>query len=112
MRKKFKLKLHSGEGIVEVMCTDIDEELKMVRYKDALYDIPTGLWVVRLVHMQKGYGPWENCGRLKDLILTQMMDTVRNNTLFLSKLSAVRKKVSEGNLTPILNPEEVNLFTV
>lgn len=112
MRKKLKLRTPDNKEFVELMCTEVDEELGLARHKDVLYDIPTGLWVVRLVHIQKGYGPWSGCGKLKDLVMTQMMDAVRNNSLFLTKLAAVRKKVREGNLVPVVNELERNLFTV
>ena len=44
--------------------------------------------------------------------MTQMMDAVRNNKLFLTKLSAVRKKVRDNVLVPVKNEPERNLFTV
>lgn len=112
MRKKLIIRPPFEKEFGEYVCTEVDEELGLARHKDVLYDIPTGLWVVRLVHIQKGYGPWKECGKLKDLVMTQMMDAVRNNSLFLTKLEAVRKKVREGNLVPIKNEPEHNLFTV
>lgn len=112
MRKKLIIRLPSEKEFGEYMCTEVDEELGLARYKDVLYDIPTGLWVVRLVHIQKGYGPWKDCGKLKDLVMTQMMDAVRNNKLFLTKLAAVRKKVRDNDLVPVKNETERNLFTV
>lgn len=112
MRKKLMIRPPFEKDFGEYICTEVDEELGLARHKDVLYDIPTGLWVVRLVHMQKGYGPWKDCGKLKDLVMTQMMDAVRNNSLFLTKLKAVRKKVLDNNLVAVQNYPERNLFTV
>lgn len=112
MRKKLMIRPPFEKDFGEYICTEVDEELQLARHKDVLYDIPTGLWVVRLVHIQKGYGPWSGCGKLKDLVMTQMMDAVRNNSLFLTKLEAVRDKVQDNNLAPIKNEPEHNLFTV
>ena len=113
-KKTFKLKLYddASKEFKECACVDYDDDLQVVRYKDALYDIPTGLWIVRLVHIQKGYGPWQGCGKMKDLVMTQMIDTIRNNLLFLDKLAKVRKKVKDNNLAPEVNKPEITLFTV
>lgn len=112
MRKKLTLRPPDQKEFGEYMCTEVDEELQLARYKDVLYDIPTGLWVVRLVHIQKGYGPWKNCGKMPDLTMTKMMEVVRNNIMFLAKLKAVQRKVWDNNLMPVVNYPEHNLFTV
>ena len=112
MRKLLMIRTPFDPEFKEYMCTEVDEELQLARHKDVLYDIPTGLWVVRLVHIQKGYGPWKGCGKMPDLTMTKMLDVVRNNIMFLTKLKAVQKKVWDNNLMPVVNYPEHNLFTV
>lgn len=102
-----------GEGgaFLEVTSSDYDEELKLVRYKDMLYDIPTGLWVVKLSHIQKGFEAWKGCGAFPDATMASMLDFVRKNSIFKYRLEQQRKKVLDNKLAEVMNKDEEDLFS-
>ena len=99
-----------GGTFSSVPSYDYDEDLGIVRYKDVVYDIKYGLWVVRLTHIQKGWGPWEGCGSQPLLTMNGMMDVIKKNRLFIYRLEQQRKKVDENKLAPVQNEVAATLF--
>lgn len=112
-RKTFKLMVVGEEGaFLEVPSTDYDTDLQLVRYKDVLYDIPTGLWVVKLSHMQKDCSYWKGCGKFPDTRMGDMLDLVRSNGIFKHRLEKQRKKVLENKLAEVQNEMQNDLFSL
>ena len=111
-RKTFKLLVvGSGNQWQEVMSTDYDEDLLLVRYKDVLYDIPTGLWVVTLSRIQKGFSTWKGCGSFPSATASTMLEVVRGNSIFKYRLEKQRQKVLENNLAEVKNEIRKDLFS-
>ena len=111
-RKMFKLMVIGEKGaFLEVPSSDYDEDLKLVRYKDVLYDIPTGLWVVKLSHIQKNFSYWKGCGSFPDTTSTTMLALVRENGIFKYRLEKQRQKVLENKLAEIVNDVQHDLFS-
>lgn len=102
-----------GEGgdFYEVPSNDYDEDLLLVRYKDVLYDIPTGLWVVKLSHMRGNFSYWKGCGSFPDTTATSMMDVVRMNGIFKFRLEKQRQRVLENKLAEVMNEVQKDLFS-
>ena len=102
-----------GEGgiFLEVPSTDYDENINLVRYKDVLYDIPTGLWVVKLSHIQKNFSYWKGCGAFPDTTQSSMLSLVKTNGIFKLRLEKQRQKVYDNNLAEIMNKSDVDLFS-
>lgn len=102
-----------GEGgaFLEVTSSDYDEDLQLVRHKDVLYDIPTGLWVVKLSHIQKNFSYWKGCGAFPDTTQSGMIELVKSNSIFKHRLEKQRQKVYDNNLAEIMNKSDVDLFS-
>ena len=98
-------------AFLEVPSSDYDEDLMVVRYKDVLYDIPTGLWVVKLSHIQKDCSYWKGCGKFPDVTMNMMLDMVRSNSIFKHRLEKQRKKVLENKLAEVMNEQQSDLFS-
>ena len=96
-----------------VSSSDYDEEAGLVRYKDTLYDIRTGLWAVRLPMIKKGSGSWikNGCSKNEDVKMTDMLFYVINNIKFMEGLNKERQTERVKN-KPTMNEEEYNLFTL
>ena len=111
-RKTFKLLVvGSGNEWQEVVSTDYDEDLLLVRYKDVLYDIPTGLWVVKLSQMQGNFSYWKGCGSFPSTTISTMLEVVRGNSIFKYRLEKQRQKVLENNLAEVMNHVQNDLFS-
>ena len=111
-KKTFKLMLIGGGGVfLEVSSTDYDNDLQLVRYKDVLYDIPTGLWVVKLSHIQKDFSYWKGCGRFPEVTASGMLELVKSNGIFKHRLEKQRQKVLDNKLAEIMNEPEHDLFS-
>ena len=111
-RKTFNLMvIGTGSVFTEVPCYDYDEKLQVVRYKDVIYDIPTGLWVVTLRHIQKDWGHWKGCGKFPDANCSTMMSYVVSNGIFKLRLEKQRKKVLDNKLAEVMNKDEEDLFS-
>ena len=108
----FKLRV-VGEGgaFYEVPSTDYDEDINLVRYKDVLYDIPTGLWVVTLSRIQKGFDTWKGCGSFPSTTGATMLSVAKANSIFKYRLEKQRKKVLENKLAEVVNKSELDLFS-
>ena len=101
-----------GEGAYfDVPSADYDNELRLVRYKDMLYDIPTGLWVVKLSHIQKDFSNWKGCGSFPETTASSMLEVVRGNGIFKHRLEKQRDKVLSNKLAPVVNEEQYDLFS-
>ena len=112
-KKNFKLMVVGEDGTFkEVSSTDYDTDLQLVRYKDVLYDIPTGLWVVTLKQMQKDFSYWKGCGKFPDTRFGDMLDLVRSNGIFKHRLEKQRQKVLENKLAEVVNEVECDLFSL
>ena len=96
---------------MEVASSDYDEDLQLVRHKDVLYDIPTGLWVVTLSRIQMGFDTWKGCGSFPNATATSMMDIVRTNSIFKFRLEKQRKRVLENKLAEVMNEVQNDLFS-
>jgi hypothetical protein len=108
MRKRtFKI-MPIGDGGVfkEVDSYDYDETINLVRYKEVLYDIPTGLWVVTLNHIQKDIKAWKGCGAFPSANVSNLLKIVKSNGIFRHRLEKRRAEVDYE----IMNPEEPTLF--
>jgi hypothetical protein len=93
-RRKFNLMVcGGGRQWYEVESTDYDLDIGLVRYKDTLYDIRTGLWAVRLNMIKGGNGVWYQigCSKVEDLKMTEMLYYVKNNNLFVKALEKERQ---------------------
>ena len=101
----------SGAKFLEVPSYDYDETLNIVRYKDVIYDIPTGLWIVTLRHLQKEWGYWKGCGRFINANVSNMLSIVKNNGIFKHRLEKQREKVYGNKLAEIVNKPEETLFS-
>lgn len=99
-------------AFINVPSSDYDTDLQLVRYKDALYDIPTGLWVVTLKQMQKDFSYWKGCGKFPDARVGDMLDLVRSNGIFKYRLEKQRKKVLENKLAEVQNEVQNDLFSL
>jgi hypothetical protein len=111
-RKAFKLMVVGGGGdFFEIVSTDYDEDINLVRHKDVLYDIPTGLWVVTLSRIQKGFDTWKGCGAFPDTTQSSMMSVVKSNGIFKHRLEKQRQKVYDNKLAEIVNKSDVDLFS-
>lgn len=107
IKKTFKLKLLGYKNeIVEVTSTDYNEDLGLVRYKDAIYDWETGLWAIKLAHIKFKSGTWKWYDAIPNCSMSTLLSTVINNKDWLSKLEYHRSKCD----APILNKKERNLF--
>ena len=112
-RKNFKLYLIGEKGkLCEVPSNDYDEDIGLVRYKNALYDIPTGLWVVTLSRIQKGFDTWKGCGSFPSATATTMLDVVRGNSIFKYRLEKQRQKVLDSKLADVVNEIQPDLFSM
>jgi hypothetical protein len=110
-RKTFKLMVIGEGGIfLEVPSADYDEEIDLVRYKDVLYDIPTGLWVVKLSHIKNNTKYWKGCGAFPETTMTSMLELVKSNGIFKHRLNKQREEVHKRNLVPIMNKKQTDLF--
>lgn len=113
-KKKFTLKLCGMDNqFHEVDSTDYDEEVGLVRFKDTLYDIRTGLWVVRLQMIRNGTETWRSngCTKVEDLKMTEMLFYVKNNLSFMNGLNKARETEGVKKL-PTMNEVVKNLFTL
>lgn len=90
-------------AFLEVPSTDYDTDLELVRYKDVIYDIPTGLWVVKLSHIQKDFSYWKGCGSFPDANMSSMMGIVKTNGIFKHRLAKQREKVHTNKLADVVN---------
>lgn len=101
-----------GGEFFEITSTDYDVDIQLVRYKDVLYDIPTGLWVVKLSHIQKNFSYWKGCGAFPDTTSSGMIELVKANSIFKHRLEKQRQKVLENKLAEIVNEPECDLFSL
>lgn len=80
----------------DVECTDYNLESGLVRYKETVYDIRTGLWVVDMRHIRdkkpnEKTNPWYGSPRADNLLPTKMLAYVMNSKVFMRKLAEARK---------------------
>lgn len=115
MKKKiFKLYLAGlGKPSLEptsVECTDYDEDVNLVRYKDWVYDIPTGRWAMKLDWMKRGIMIWKSlgCSQVPSITMTEMIHYLKNNLIFMKALEKERAKAKFEEI----NTEEYNLFNM
>ena len=101
-----------GGDFFEIASSDYDIDLQLVRYKDVLYDIPTGLWVVKLSHIQKDFSYWKGCGKFPDTRVGDMLDLVRSNGIFKHRLEKQRQKVLDNKLAEVQNEIQNDLFSL
>lgn len=101
-----------GGAFLEVPSIDYDLDINLVRYKDVLYDIPTGLWVVKLSHIQKDFSYWKGCGRFPDITANGMLSLVKSNGIFKHRLEKQREKVYGNKLSEIVNEAQNDLFSL
>lgn len=99
-------------AFIDVPSADYDMDIQLVRYKDVLYDIPTGLWVVTLKQMQKDFSYWKGCGKFPDTRVGDMLELVKSNGIFKYRLEKQRQKVLENKLAEIVNEAECDLFSL
>lgn len=113
-KKEFTLNVCNGDNEFSVVSSsDYDEEVGLVRYKDTIYDIRTGLWAVRLPMIKNGTKSWRlaGCTKVEDLKMTDMLFYVKNNIKFMNRLNEERETERVKNM-PTMNEAEYNLFTV
>lgn len=100
MAKKldFKLRLIKDDGghdqlFFTVPSSDYDLESGLVRYKGVIYDIRTGLWIIKLSMVKNGTGLWKKygCTKIEDCKMTDLLRYVKNNLLFMAEVEKVRK---------------------
>lgn len=98
-------------AFIDVPSTDYDMDIQLVRYKDVLYDIQTGLWVVKLSHIQKNCSYWKGCGAFPDTTSSTMLELVKTNSIFKHRLEKQRNKVLENKLAEVVNEVQHDLFS-
>lgn len=98
-------------AFIDVPSSDYDMDIQLVRYKDVLYDIPTGLWVVKLSHIQKNFSYWKGCGAFPDVTMGGMIELVKTNSIFKHRLEQQRKKVYDNHLAEVMNEVQQDLFS-
>lgn len=112
-RKTFNLyTIGDGGKLTEIQSYDYDEDLCLVRYKDAVYDMSTGRWIVTLSRMQKGFDTWKGCGKFPETTITTMIPTIKKNRIFMHRLEKQREKVREAGLDEHLNQDQLTLFSI
>lgn len=94
-KRTFTLRLLDGGNVEsEVDSIDYDLENGLVRYKDGVYDIRTGLWVCRLSRLKKGVlgndlNVLPECPQLK---MTDMIKTITESRAAMRYIENARKQ--------------------
>lgn len=112
-RKKFKIRAIGYKNeIIEVDSTDYDVENGLIRFKTAVYDIRTGLWVCTLDKLKDGVigDDVKVIDPNPKLKMTDMLKTLSSNSVIMWKID--QRRIVHKN-TPTLNvtEEERTLFS-
>ena len=115
-KREFNLELIGPDyngGFQKVYCTDYDEECGLVRFKDTIYDIRTGLWVIRQHMIKEGSVNWAKagCTKVENITLNEMLFYVKNNIKFMAMVERCRMNAKNKGVVT-MNEEEYNLFTL
>lgn len=106
-RKKFKIKAIGYKNeVIEVESTDYDVENGLMRFKTAVYDIRTGLWICTLERLKDGViGNDIKVAKPEPSIrMTNMIKTMVEDKLIMKRISQGREKCKG---VPTLNEIEV-----
>lgn len=110
-KRKFNLLVLGGgtKEFTEIETNDYDLEAGLVRYKTTVYDLRTGLWIVKLESIQNDTGTWKGCGSYKGLTISKMISTIMDNKIFMERLKRQREKAKEAETK---NETVLDLFTM
>lgn len=101
-RKTFKLMLMGEKNkICEVESVDYDEDFKLVRYRDAIYDWETGLWIVNTDYIKRGVATWRWYEKISDCSAATIMNIVKENQDFIDKINHCRSRCTYPCINPI-----------
>lgn len=80
----------------DVESRDYDLDAGLVRYKETVYDIRTGLWVVDMRHIRdkrpdENKNPWAGCPTTDKLTAAKMLKYVMDCSVFMNRLERARK---------------------
>ena len=106
-RRKFKIKAIGYKNeIVEVDSTDYDVENGLIRFKTAVYDIRTGLWVCTLERLKNGVigNDIKATKPEPTLRMTNMIKVMVEDEMVMKKINQ-RRETCKG--IPTLNEIEV-----
>lgn len=78
----------------EIETTDYDLENGLLRYKDGVYDIRTGLWICRLARLKKGLigNDIKMLEENQKLRMTDMIKTLIDSRAIMLKIESAREK--------------------